>query len=80
MTAHGYIRGRLAYFDGALWRWQDSNDPAGPTWGGMERPCPSCGRLADEDGHDPCLGTVPGVTSACCGHGVAEPYVVTVDG
>lgn len=30
---------------------------------------------------DPCLGTLPGVTWACCGHGYAEQsYVVTEAG
>jgi len=35
-----------------------------------ERPCKHCGKHATEEGHDACLGTLPGVRSACCGHGV----------
>ena len=31
--------------------------------------CRECGLKRDEDGHDPCLGTLPGVMNACCGHG-----------
>ncbi len=35
-----------------------------------ERPCGSCGLVADE-GYvpDPCIGMIPGVRAACCGHG-----------
>ena len=42
----------------------------------VERPCVQCGLLAAPDGPDPCLGMLPGVRAACCGHGVDEPYVV----
>jgi hypothetical protein len=34
-----------------------------------ERPCAACGLVAGEDGPDPCIGTIPGVDYACCGHG-----------
>ena len=43
----------------------------------VERPCVHCGKLATPDGPDPCLGMLPGVTAACCGHGVDEPYVLS---
>src|SRR2546427_9498136 len=43
---------------------------------GVERPCVHCGVTATPDGPDPCLGTLLGVVSACCGHGVEEPYVL----
>jgi hypothetical protein len=42
----------------------------------LERPCVQCGLTADPDGPAPCLGMLPGVTAACCGHGVDEPYVL----
>jgi hypothetical protein len=42
----------------------------------VERPCVHCGALAAPDGPDPCLGLLPDVRAACCGHGVEEPYVV----
>jgi hypothetical protein len=41
----------------------------------VERPCVLCGLLAAPDGPDPCLGLLPGVKAACCGHGVEEAYV-----
>lgn len=34
-----------------------------------ERPCGHCGENFDADGHDGCLGIMPGVMNACCGHG-----------
>jgi hypothetical protein len=43
----------------------------------VERPCVHCGALAGPDGPDPCLGMLPGVVAACCGHGtVDEAYVL----
>lgn len=40
----------------------------------MMRDCRACG--ADRaPGHDPCIAELPGVLSACCGHGRSEPYV-----
>lgn len=31
--------------------------------------CPECKMQRGEDGIDPCLGRLPGVLFACCGHG-----------
>jgi hypothetical protein len=39
-------------------------------------PCGLCGQLQTPEGHDACLGTLPGVKFACCGHGREEGYVV----
>ena len=36
------------------------------------RPCKRCGRMPTPEGYDACLGYIEGVTSACCGHGVAS--------
>ena len=46
----------------------------------VERPCVQCGLLAAPDGPDPCLGMLPDVKAACCGHGVEEPYVLVGHG
>lgn len=43
------------------------------------RPCPKCGKIPTQDGHDACLGTLPGVKYACCGHGVSG-YITFVNG
>lgn len=37
--------------------------------------CGYCGLTNTPEGHDGCLGTLPGVRNACCGHGSpAEAY------
>ena len=35
----------------------------------FERRCSKCGATVGPDRPDACLGTLPGVTEACCGHG-----------
>ena len=41
-----------------------------------DTPCPRCGRVRDSiDDPDPCLGSLPGVKEACCGHGKEEGYI-----
>jgi len=54
----------------------DLTPTVGEDGAGVERPCVYCGMMATPDGPDPCLGRLPGVVSACCGHGVEEPYVL----
>ena len=39
-----------------------------------QRQCPHC-NLTQSDGIDPCLGRLPGVRAACCGHGVKDGYI-----
>lgn len=41
-----------------------------------QRPCAKCRKMPTKEGHDACLGTLPNVKYACCGHGVWEGYVV----
>lgn len=47
----------------------DTGEPTASTW--FNRPCGHCGLWGNSnDGlPDPCLGVLPGVTNACCGHG-----------
>ena len=40
------------------------------------RPCKKCGCYPTEDGHDACIGYIEGASSACCGHGVEDRYVI----
>lgn len=45
--------------------------------------CPECGMTRGADGHDPCLGELPGVKFACCGHGkkgYCEGYIYFENG
>ena len=46
------------------------------------RPCKLCKAKVESGGHDPCIANLPGVTYACCGHGLdtASGYVAFDDG
>jgi len=39
------------------------------------KPCPLCGNMPTKEGYDFCLGKLPGVKNACCGHGIKEGYI-----
>lgn len=43
------------------------------------RSCPRCSKFPTKEGHDPCLGTLPGVKFACCGHGITEEAYITFE-
>ena len=75
MSAHGHVRGHPVTLRGATWVFDDTKQPVDET-----RPCARCGRAPTPEGYDACLGHIPGAVAACCGHGVAEPYVMMEDG
>jgi len=61
---HTKARGHDIFsFDGEHWFYNDDAPYD------SERPCPKCNVLAGWDDPDPCLGLLPGVEGACCGHG-----------
>ncbi len=70
---HWYImirsfdRGHSIIYLNSKWVYEDTLEEL------FDRPCIRCGQLPIE-GHDACLGYIEGCTSACCGHGVEEPY------
>jgi len=70
MTATAHDRGHPIYWDGADWRYSDTGRIIN-----HKRPCVRCGRPPTPEGYDACLGFIPGVSSACCGHGVAERII-----
>lgn len=43
-------------------------------------PCPHCGKRPGPHGEDGCLGLLPGVIAACCGHGTEEGYIIFENG
>ena len=46
-----------------------------------ERPCKKCSKSPTSEGYDACLGFLPGVKSACCGHGIEVGFKIRrVDG
>lgn len=78
MTVYAYTRGHKIEWDEAaeVWCYADTGEPvskaAGGIWEGMagDRPCAYCHQMPTAEGHDACLGELPGVRYACCGHGV----------
>jgi len=77
MTATNSIHGHLVVFDEGIKRYRYADgtiiDRDSP------RPCPRCGRARTAEGHDICLGTLPGVLFACCGHGNTDDAYVVFD-
>ena len=70
-------RGHKIEFVGGVWRFVDTGEVARK--GRQE--CGHCGKYPTIEGHDGCLGTLPGVKNACCGHGqVSNAYVQLWDG
>lgn len=69
MAARSRLRGHPIIWDEG-WVYEDSGQ-------GIDdgRPCLHCNRFPTKEGHDACLGYIPGVTSACCGHGVGKMFV-----
>lgn len=65
-----YSRGWKIYYDGENWRYCDNDKVVDNS-----RPCAKCGKPPTPEGYDACLGHIEGAISACCGHGVFEPYV-----
>jgi hypothetical protein len=66
-----YSRGHKIYYDGIKWRFVDNNEIDNSV-----RECRRCGRKPTKDGYDACIGHIKNVTSACCGHGVEEKYII----
>lgn len=64
-----YLRGWPIYFDEQKneYLFEDTLESTKETF--MKRPCGVCKAYIGE-GPDPCLGWLPGVKNACCGHGI----------
>lgn len=79
MPAKSKLRGhQIAYIDGD-WIYEDTGEPTITTH--KSRPCSYCGEHVTPEGHDSCLGTLPGLMNACCGHGDdSQAYVQFMDG
>ena len=71
--SRSYFRGYPIVWINNEWVYEDDHTPA-PASGGKVRPCKKCGTLftSGKEEVDPCLGTLPGVDKACCGHGIRE--------
>lgn len=71
-----HLRGHRIYWDELCESWFYMDDDKAAD---QDRPCPRCGRMPTKEGYDACLGYIPGVVSACCGHGVCEPFILYQD-
>ncbi len=56
-----------------MWIYSDNKKPVSED---KNRSCGNCGKSQTKEGHDGCIGTLPDVLNACCGHGVGnESYI-----
>lgn len=70
------VRGHEIKYVNGRWLFADTQEPTTNT-----RPCGFCGEFATLEGHDSCLGTLPDVRNACCGHGqTRDAYIQFTDG
>ena len=73
MSGRSEFRGHPLIWIDDKWVYEDDGSDI-PANGGDIRPCKKCGKLftLGEGEVDPCLGVLPGVDNACCGHGTNE--------
>lgn len=72
--------GHILVKEDSGWVYEDSKEPFDRD---NLRPCPHCNKELKKDGMDPCLGELPGVVAACCGHGgrgFHSPYIMFENG
>lgn len=74
-----YLRGHQIELENDVWVYSD--DKSSVLYNHKKRPCGKCNQFPTPEGHDACLGTLPGLMNACCGHGFRkETYVQFLDG
>ena len=75
-----YLRGHKIKYSTTqdAWIYADTGDKVEDMW--KHRPCNYCGLDNTPEGHDGCLGTLPHVKNACCGHGQIEDAYVQLEG
>jgi len=73
------LRGHKIEYVNGVWIYSDTKEPTAKTH--ESRSCGLCNEMPTSEGHDGCLGTLPNVKNACCGHGeVEEAYIQFEDG
>ncbi len=68
-----HFRGHPIIQVDGVWVYEDTLTKSG--FDGVVRPCKRCNETFQGSNHgksDPCLGDLPGVDNACCGHGATE--------
>ncbi|WP_040981051.1 hypothetical protein [Oceanobacillus jeddahense] len=71
------LRGHDVEYRNGQYVFADNGNPTATTW--QDRPCGYCGLYNTPEGHDGCLGTLPNVMNACCGHGDSNTAYVQFD-
>lgn len=77
MSILSTLRGHPIEFKDGEWKYIDTGESTVLTW--RTRACGHCKQSETPEGHDACLGTLPGVRNACCGHGSSESAYVQFD-
>ena len=74
-----YWRGhKIEFNSNKFWLYFDTKEKVSEN---NNRECGHCHKNNREDGHDTCIGELPGLMNACCGHGkVNGCYVQFLDG
>ena len=75
-TNRGQVNGAPVVFKDGEWVYAETQ---GKVTAGEPQPCPYCGKKPGLSGEDGCLGRLPGVKAACCGHG-KEGYILFENG
>lgn len=66
-------RGNKIIFIDDEWVYADTGEPVEIN---PNRPCGHCGKESTPEGYDGCIGHIPAVMNACCGHGrIKDMYV-----
>ncbi len=70
---HSHVRGHKVYYipEQIIWKYLDNNEIVDLD---NERSCKKCKCYPTPKGYDACLGYLPNVDHACCGHGVEPEY------
>jgi len=66
-----FKRGHLIVYQNNNWLYADDKTSIK-----KERVCKHCGKMPTREGYDACLGFIPEIKSACCGHGVERGYQI----
>lgn len=70
------LRGHNIEVKNGIWVYSDTLQPVTDT-----RACNHCSKKPLLNDIDNCVGNLPGISNACCGHGViSESYITLLDG
>lgn len=78
MSATSYNHGAPIEFDYLNNQWAYLDDKISIL--NNPRLCPKCSKMPTEEGYDGCLGKLPGILEACCGHGIRKGYIIFENG